>query len=196
MAGGRQRSNEALRTHAGNPREAALTHQAHRYLANTGPEGLGLLPLCSRCVLREHCSEYDDTKGAICRPAAEGQEHLLQQTLDLPHIDKVQDFGSVVEFVKMTIVLSIIDRYVTETGLFQKTKEGLDLVPILQKRITYASHLARLSDRLGLNPMARQKLGAAGKPMHPVHVAWLEMKATEEAAQEADNGREDADEVE
>ncbi len=153
---------------------APLKHQAYRYLENTDGQGLGLLPLCNRCVLRERCPEYDSAEGAICRPAAEAQRYLLRQILDLPQVDPVQDFALVCEYVKMAIMLQIIDRYVTETGMFQTTKKGPDLTPILHRRITYASHLARLSDRLGLNPAARQKLGASGKPLSPVIAAVLD----------------------
>ena len=154
--------------------EAALTHQAYRYLENSDGQGLGLLPLCNRCVLRERCPEYDSAEGAICRPAGDAQAQLLRQILDLPQIDAMQDFALVCEYVKMTILLQIIDRYVTETGIFQTTKKGPDLTPILHRRITYASHLARLSDRLGLNPAARQRLGASGKPVSPVLAAVLD----------------------
>ena len=147
------------------PQTAALSHQGYRFLAHSDTKGLGLLPLCKHCVLKDKCPEYSAEEGAVCAPARAAQERLLGQLLSLEQIDPVQDLPLVLEYVKSAIFLQIVDKYVTEAGIFLPgAEEGyLEWQPVLKTRWTCANSMAKISDKLGLNPVARARLKLEGR---------------------------------
>jgi len=157
---------------------APLKHQAYRFLLNSDGRGLGLLPLCAHCVMKDRCGDFSDEEGAVCVQAREAQERLLGQLLSLPQIDAEQDLPLVIEYVKDAIFLQIIDRFLTEAGIFLEGADAgyLEWQPILSKRWTCANSMGKLSDRLGLNPLARARLKLEGK-LSPMVAKVLELEA-------------------
>ena len=149
-----------------------------------------MAPLCSRCLLRVRCPEFDaDNADRECPLALEAQTTLITEAMRLPHLQP-EDFPLVSEWAKQTCFLALVDRYVGEVGftVADRKKGTLDLTPILTRRYTIAGHVARLSDRLGLNPTARARLkGLARATTSPMAAAFLALEA---GGENADNGGE------
>lgn len=142
------------------PSTAALSHQAIRWRER------GLFPLCRKCILREKCEVYDPADDdRTCPLALEAYGNLIETITVLPQIQP-EDLPVVVEYARQVVFVQLIDTWIGEVGPFLPgASEGfLEPQPALGGlRYTAAGHIARLSDRLGLNPAARAKLREAGQ---------------------------------
>lgn len=165
------------------PEEARLTHQAVRW------RNRGLFPLCRKCILREKCEVYDSADDdRTCPIAQEAYTDLVAAINSLPQI-KPEDMPVVIEYARQVIFVQLIDIWIGEIGPFLpgKRKGTLEPQPVLTGlRYTAAGHIARLSDRLGLNPAARAKLKEAG------HVPPLAARVLRIEEEENDSGQDTA----
>ena len=167
------------------PGQAALTHQAVRWQKS------GLFPLCRKCILRKKCEVYDEEdEDKTCPLAQEAYDHLIESIRALPQIQP-EDLPLVVEYARQSIFVQIIDTWIGEAGPFLPgAEEGfLEPQPVLTGlRYTAAGHIARLSDRLGLNPAARAKLKASGKlaELNPMTAAIIAIDVEDQKEAETD----------
>lgn len=178
-ATGRERQLAALDKHR-RPKLAHLTHQAIRW------RNRGLFPLCRKCILAEKCELYDaDDSDRTCPIAQEAYTNLVATINALPQI-KPEDMPVVIEYARQVIFIQLVDIWIGEVGPFLagKRRGSLEPQPVLAKlRYTAAGHIARLSDRLGLNPAARAKLKDAG------HVPPLAARVLQIEEGQSDNGQ-------
>lgn len=183
---------------------AATKHGVYAFLRT------GLLPGCKQCPLGKECDDYHQEHES-CPVMARQMDGVTREITGEGHIKNV-DHPLVVEYVKNTIVLALIDRavgidgplvtYVGEEAKVPKKKGKPykvkrvmhDLHPLLKLKTAYTKNLAALSEQLGLSPKARKMLGTF-KPDENVPEASYEEIAGEESAddQEENNGASQGD---
>lgn len=164
----------------------------------------GMLPGCQQCPLGEECDSYH-IEHLSCPVMSQQMEAVVQAVTRESWI-KDADSPLVIEYVKTTMVLALIDRAVgidgpllTYKGVQAKEpkKPGEayevpcvlhDVHPLLKLKAGYTKALAALSEQLGLSPKARKMLGTF-KPDENAKEADYEEIAGE---QSADDQEEDA----
>lgn len=140
------------------PEIAPLKHGGYRWLHR------GLAPLCSACVLKDHCDDYSAAGGATCPLIEEAHEQLVSQLVALEHIDPVTDLPLVDEYVRSLLFLRLIDLWASQAGLFVVSKQPktgqqlVDVQPVVRVRYTVAAHAKRLAETLMLTPATRRQI--------------------------------------
>ncbi len=153
---GLERRKAALAANRKDPGEARLSHQGYRWLHR------GLAPLCSACVLKDHCDDYSDAEGVTCPLIEEAHQQLVTQLVALEHIDPVTDRPLVDEYVRSLLFVRLIDLWASHAGLFVLSKQPktgqqlVDVQPVFKVRYTVAAHAKRLAEALQLTPASRK----------------------------------------
>lgn len=186
---GLERRKAALAANRKDPGEARLSHQGYRWLNR------GLAPLCSACVLKDHCDDYSDAEGATCPLIEEAHQQLVSQLVALEHIDPVTDRPLVDEYVRSLLFLRLIDLWASQAGLFVVSKQPktgqqlVDVQPVFKVRYTVAAHAKRLAEALQLTPASRKGIEQQAGGLTATIISL------DQERQEEENGPADTEEV-
>ncbi len=152
-----KRKRGGPRTPAGKKRSSinSAKHGGYRYLLG------GLLPVCTTCLLKDHCPAFDP-KARRCGMFEPIQAERMAGILALPHI-RAEDVPLVTSYVRNTVFLEIIDFFISRVGPFTKAPD-LEVQPVLKTRWTVDNTASRQAEALGLTPASRKALGLGKIP--------------------------------
>lgn len=111
---------------------------------------------CNKCPEYDKCPHAKE--GGSCVYISTFQENKIKEIMSLPHI-KLVDEPIVRDYVKMLVISGLITQFIGREDLIVKKGAFHHLQPVMKMYFVCAGHLLRLSDRLGLNPVARYSLG-------------------------------------
>ncbi len=130
----------------------ASTHQATPLILSNS------FPLCDPCALKDRCPDYAAGQ-ADCPFFSRILEARIRKYSRVPHIEE-NDLELVVMFCKALTTVDLISAYASAVGPFkrQSTKEGLDVLPILNYKTKIEKQALDLAKELGLTPAVRRRL--------------------------------------
>ncbi len=128
---------------------ARVSHGAFRFILT------GLWPICKKCILAKECPEYEP-ESTSCGLFSSIQEERTRELMKEPHI-RPAHAPLVVLLAKEETFVTLADAWVSRIGVF-RVSDGLDVQPILTRRASAIHTIIKLTDRLGLNPMAQKLL--------------------------------------
>jgi len=130
--------------------EAALTHQAHRWLSR------GLAPSCGQCIAKNDCEQFRE--GGTCILAETAQAEVLAAVQAEVEVTPAA-LPVAREYAKAAIGLQVIDTYLAHGSPFLPgAPQYLEPQPVVKWRSTLSSRLQSLAAELGLTPAARARL--------------------------------------
>ncbi len=167
-------------------RIAPVTHGGYRFIES------GLWPICKKCILAAECPEYD-VDSTSCALFNGIQNEQIRQMMQEPHI-RPAHAPLVILLAKELTFIALADVWISRIGVF-RVQDGLDVQPILTRRAASVHTTLKLTDRLGMNPMAQKLLNfdpdRAPKDAKEI-ISYLELKkrTREIARQSAPRGNE------
>ncbi len=130
----------------------ASTHQATPLILSNS------FPLCDPCALKDRCPDYSAGQEG-CPFFTRILESRIRKYSAVPHIEET-DVELVVMYSKALTTVDLISAYASAVGPFtkQSTKEGLDVLPILNYKTKIEKQALDLAKELGLTPAVRRRL--------------------------------------
>ncbi len=115
-------------------------------------------PLCDPCALKDRCPDYSPGQDN-CPFFARILESRIRKYSAVAHIEET-DVELVVLYAKALTTIDLINSYASAVGPFkrQSTKEGLDVLPILNYKTRIEKQAVDLARELGLTPAVRRRL--------------------------------------
>ncbi len=151
-------------------RIAPVTHGGYRFIES------GLWPICKKCILAQECPEYEP-ESTTCALFNGIQNEQIRQMMQEPHI-RPAHAPLVILLAKELTFIALADVWVSRIGVF-RVQDGLDVQPILTRRAASIHTTLKLTDRLGMNPMAQKLLNfdpdRAPKDAKEI-ISYLELK--------------------
>ena len=130
----------------------ASTHQATPLILSNS------FPLCDPCALKDRCPDYAPGQDD-CPFFSKILQARIRKYSAVPHIEET-DVDLIVLYSKALTTIDLINSYASAVGPFKKqsTKEGLDVLPILNYKTRIEKQALDLAKELGLTPAVRRRL--------------------------------------